>query len=482
MIPDLPDGLDCYRMKHARRNLLTAPPSLSPPLIPQSVIPGLAWPAIPNPFECLVLGLLDQFQLYERLPASFLQAMQFSQLEQLVEHAVKHVPWYQRHYGPELKRWRKRSDPAAYRRFPVLSRSTLQQAGTSLKSESVPKEHGQSRLVSSSGSTGSPVRVLQTELARGYDKALLLRHVLTHGMAPSSTAGVIRKLYEPVPTATGSAAAHGWLPGYISGPLVQLDISASLAEQAEWLLREKPAHLLSLSNNLGELARYCSEAGIAMPFLKAARGFGEPVTDIIRTRVREAFDVPVIDEYSTIEAGPIAFECPEQGNLHVCSETVYVEVLDEKGRACRPGHVGRVVVSVLHNFAMPLLRYELGDLAEVGAPCACGRGSPVLRRVLGRSRGLFTYPDGSRRQPNMSSLVNQEVLPIRQYKVVQTHVDRVRVTLVTPSSPSAQTRDALIAAVRRDLGYDFEVQLEFVDHIPRAESGKYEVIMSEVTP
>lgn len=469
-------------MEQTPRNSRIARPSSSPPLIPQSVIPGLAWPAVPNPFECMVLGLLDQFHLYERLPAKSLQALQFSQLEGLVEHAVQHVPWYRRHYGPAFKRWRKQPDPEAYRRFPILNRSALQQAGASLKSETVPKEHGQIRRVASSGSTGSPVRVLQTELARGYDKALLLRHVLAHGLAPSGTAGVIRKLHEPRATSPDSGAGHGWLPGYLSAPLVQLDISASLAEQAEWLQRNKPVHLLSLSNNLGELARYCSEAGISVPSLEAVRGFGEPVTDSIRARVREAFDVPVIDEYSTIEAGPIAFECPEQGNLHLCSETVYVEVIDDNGRACRPGEIGRVVVSVLHNFAMPLLRYELGDLAEVGGPCACGRSSPVLRQVLGRTRGLFTYPDGSRRQPNMTSLVNQEVLPIRQYKVVQTHLDRVLVTLVTPISPSAQTREAIIAAVRRDLGYDFDVRLEFADHIPRADSGKYEVVLSEVTP
>ena len=129
-------------MEPTASNLRTDPPAYSPPLLPQSVIPGLAWPAVPNPFECLVLGLLDQFHLYERLPPSSLQALQFSQLERVVEHAVQHVPWYQRHYGPELKRWRKQRGPDAYRRFPILDRSALQQAGASLKSERVPEGHG----------------------------------------------------------------------------------------------------------------------------------------------------------------------------------------------------------------------------------------------------------------------------------------------------------------------------------------------------
>jgi phenylacetate-coenzyme A ligase PaaK-like adenylate-forming protein len=61
-----------------------------------------------------------------------------------------------------------------------------------------------------------------------------------------------------------------------------------------------------------------------------------------------------------------------------------VEVLDEEGRPCAPGETGRVVATSLNNFAMPLIRYETGDTAEVGAPCPCGRGLPVLTRIMGR--------------------------------------------------------------------------------------------------
>jgi phenylacetate-CoA ligase len=76
---------------------------------------------------------------------------------------------------------------------------------------------------------------------------------------------------------------------------------------------------------------------------------------------------------------------------------VLVEILDAQGRPCRPGEIGRVVATPLHNVAMPLLRYELDDYAEVGQACACGRGLPVIRRILGRRQNMLRLPDGGER-------------------------------------------------------------------------------------
>jgi phenylacetate-CoA ligase len=112
---------------------------------------------------------------------------------------------------------------------------------------------------------------------------------------------------------------------------------------------------------------------------------GEPVTAALRDIVRQAWDVPLKDSYSCEEAGYLAMQCPEQEVLHVQSENLLLEVVGNDGRPCVPGEAGRVLVTSLHNFATPLIRYELGDLAEVGAPCACGRGLPVIARVLGRA-------------------------------------------------------------------------------------------------
>jgi phenylacetate-coenzyme A ligase PaaK-like adenylate-forming protein len=101
---------------------------------------------------------------------------------------------------------------------------------------------------------------------------------------------------------------------------------------------------------------------------------------------------PVVNSYSAKEIGAIALQCPEHGRMHIQSESLLVEILDETGRACGPGEIDRMVISDLHNFAMPLILYEIGDYAEMGEPCPCGRGLPVLQRVLGRTRNRVRLP------------------------------------------------------------------------------------------
>jgi phenylacetate-CoA ligase len=104
----------------------------------------------------------------------------------------------------------------------------------------------------------------------------------------------------------------------------------------------------------------------------------------------------MVDMYTCQEAGYLALQCPDHPHYHVQSENVLLEVVDDQGLPCAPGEVGRVLVTSLNNFATPLIRYEIGDYAEVGAACSCGRGLPVLKRIMGRYRNLLTLPDGTR--------------------------------------------------------------------------------------
>ncbi len=142
----------------------------------------------------------------------------------------------------------------------------------------------------------------------------------------------------------------------------------------------------------------------------------------------------MINAYSAKEVCTIALQCPEHGNLHVQSESLLVEILDEDGAACGPAEVGRVVVSDLHNFAMPLIFYEIGDYAEPGEPCACGRGLSVLRRVLGRSRNRVRLPSGEFMWPRFGANRVSRIAPVLQSQLVQVSVSKNHVNLVVERS------------------------------------------------
>src|SRR5439155_10265812 len=129
------------------------------------------------------------------------------------------------------------------------------------------------------------------------------------------------------------------------------------------------------------------EAGQRLPGLRAIQSIAEALTEEARASVEAAFGVPVKNLYSCMEAGYVASTCPEGHGLHVHAENVLLEVLDEQGRPCRPGETGRVVLTALHNFLTPFVRYEILDGATLGAErCPCGRGLPLLTGVQGRQR------------------------------------------------------------------------------------------------
>jgi phenylacetate-CoA ligase len=171
------------------------------------------------------------------------------------------------------------------------------------------------------------------------------------------------------------------------------------------------------------------------------------------------------------------------GLYHVQAESLIVEVLDSEGRACPPGESGRVVVTDLHNFATPLLRYELRDYAEVGPTCSCGRGLPTLRRVLGRERNMVRLPNGERHWPLVGLHRFREVGQILQYQLVQHDLEQVEMRLVIAARLDAGAEARLIEIVQQALGHPFRIRLSYSqgELAPRA-GGKFEEFVCRVAP
>ena len=139
------------------------------------------------------------------------------------------------------------------------------------------------------------------------------------------------------------------------------------------------------------------------------------------------------------------------------------------------------MVTPLHNFATPLIRYANGDYAEVGEPCDCGRGLPVLKRILGRVRNMLTLPDGRRIWPRLSETRYEEVAPIRQFQFVQKSRSRLEARLVADRPLTAaeeeQTRRPRPRPYRPP---GFELAFCYHDRIARSAGGKFEDFRSEI--
>jgi phenylacetate-CoA ligase len=265
-----------------------------------------------------------------------------------------------------------------------------------------------------------------------------------------------------------------------TGPLASFTSLEDPERQLAWLIDERPAYLMGIPPNLKAMALLSRDTGRVPQGLRQVISFTQVLPPDVRALVAEQWNVRVVDGYSCVEFGPIALQCPRHEHFHVQAENLYVEVLREDGTPCGPGETGIVVVTALHNFAMPLLRYELGDYAEVGEPCPCGRGLPVLRRIAGRVRNMARDPNGRRFIPFVPFGGWLEIAPLRGIQLVQTALDLVELRYVMERPLSAAEEERLTRMLQSRLGYPFRIGFNRVERLARQPGGKFEDFISEI--
>lgn len=443
----------------------------------RSSIPGQVWPVVPDNAGALALALQYQLLQSEWWPVERITQFQFTQLNSMVRHAVAQVPYYQARFAEIGFNAGSVLTPEVFARLPALTRRDVQSAGAALFAASIPAQHGGIASGETSGSTGAPVVFRSSLLEQLFWNAFTLRDHLWHRRDLSGRLAAVR--YAP---AGGTAA--GWGPAtdaaFVTGDCAILHIDTDLSQQVDWLCERDPVYLLSYASNIRQLALAFMARGLRLPRLREVRSVSEVVGPELRTLVRGAWNVPLTDMYSAKEVGYIALQCPERDVYHVQSENVLVEIVDEDNRPCAPGQAGRVLLTALHKFAMPLIRYEIGDYAVPGEACTCGRGLPTIREIRGRERNMMHLPNGDKRWP-LCDLVKEPQLPgILQYQFVQKSHEHLELRLVVGPHYSRNLEPVLREIVHRRLGYPFELAIFYGDSIPRSSGGKYEDFRSEI--
>lgn len=422
---------------------------------PRSSVDGVTWPPVLLGQTATLETLQAHFRESERWAPERIAALQRRQIDQLAAHA---------HAQSDF--WRARLDAAGYGSgaawwdaLPILTRVEAQAAGANLMARSVPRSHGSVGRAKTTGSTGTPLEIAKTDLALLFWKAITVRDSLWHGRDLRGKLAAIR-------VGAQRQESRNWgeaYEGYDCGPGVVFDAREDLDLQLDWLLAEQPQILLTHPSNLRALALRSQERGCLLPSLREARTYSERLPADLRDLVRAAWGVPLSDLYSANEVGYVALQCPQSGLYHVQSEDVLVEVIGDDGRPCATGESGRVVVTSLHNFAMPLLRYDLGDVATVGGPCPCGRTLPTLEAILGRTRNMMRLPGGRTAWPGFPLDTLVKLGAIRELKMIQHSLEEIEVQMVLRRALTPSEETTLVAAVKARLLHPFQVRLTAVE-------------------
>lgn len=452
----------------------------------KSAAPGIVWPALAEGHGAQLLALLWQFAQTERWPAELLLQHQLRQLALVIDHAHRTVPFYRGRLDAAGYRSGQVVTPEWLRTLPLLTRSDIQDAGPALHSTAIPPQFGTVHENRTSGATGQPVQVLRTALDGLLWQANALRDHDWHGRDPALKFAAIRALAPGVAEPPLGVTAPGWGAASeavrTTGPSALLSLNADIAAQAAWIRRHAPGYLLTYPSNLAALLAHFAQSGERLPGLRAVLTVGETVTPGLRECCRDTLGVAIEDAYSSQELGYIALQCPVSGQYHVMAESVLVEVLDAAGHPCAAGETGRLVVTSLHNYATPLIRYELRDYATVGEPCACGRTLPVLARIMGRERNMLRLPDGTSHWPLVGFHRFRDIAPVRQYQLVQHTLHTIEVRLACDRALTVAEEAQLGMVIRAALGYPFELRFAYYEReLPRAANGKFEEFVCAIT-
>jgi len=372
----------------------------------------------------------------------------------LLQHARATVPFYRNLFDERGLAAAELGDPEVFRSLPILTKAQLQQAGSTLLSDRYPAERRTLELTS--GSSGQP---FATHFDREYVIAKnlrFLRALFTCGYRPGNKLMLITER----PT-TRLSAIRRWL---------YCPLEATPEEHATQLLGFQPDYLYGCMTPLYLLARHLSDTGAPFRPPRAVISTAEMLDPRTRAELERAFRAPVLDFYGMTEMGLVAWQQRPGMPYGIARDGILVERIPVESA---PGW-SRLVMTNLDLWAMPMIRYDTGDMGAYGG---AGGGDDLLR-IEGRSVDCIVGPQQRLISPFQLTSALQDVTGLRRFRIRQTSRDEIEVDLETdaPTSASAET----IARLAPLLGATFRIKPQVVAELRAGPGGKFRVVESSI--
>ncbi|GAA3236292.1 phenylacetate--CoA ligase family protein [Nonomuraea helvata] len=388
--------------------------------------------------------------------------LQAERLRALVRHAYADVPHYRRTYDPaRVEALRTAHDLAG---FPVLDRMDLHHHGAALLADGF-TEAG-TRSATTSGSSGIPITIRNSERDLGYLRATYLQDMLSSGLRPTDRIAYFR------------------VNPFLRHPLERLGVLRNfhiptdrpLDEQVAAFLAARPTFLVGFPNVIGSVVDELKRRGIAYDSVRTVLFGGERLTPAARAHILDYFGAAYQEVYACVETFTIARACP-RGSLHLRTSDLVVEVEHDDGTVSVEDGKGEILLTRLRGQAMPLIRYRLGDRVHItSSDCPCGVArTPIVREVLGRSQDRIAAADGRRYYGSFLTSVIQDFPEVTRMQLIQYRPGAIEVVVVpTADARRDLTTDIEQALRRRAPG--LEATVRTATHIAPEANGKIKIV------
>ena len=331
---------------------------------------------------------------------------------------------------------------------------------------------------SSGGSTGEPVRFVQDEMYRRWNSATNKYYYQDMlGIDEVHSRKVIlwgsdRDIFEG--TIGLRAKIGNWLTNTVFLNSFRMT-KEDMEKYIKIINQYKPELIRGYAGSLYELCRFAEANNLKIFTPKILVSAAETLTDDMREKIESVFGTKVYNFYGSREVGPIAGEC-KHGLMHIFTFNNYVETINHN-KPVTENQEGNIIVTNLHNYSMPFIRYEIGDMAVSGPKkCKCGSPLPTFEKVTGRVIEHFIKKDGTVIPGEFFIHLIGVVCNsgfIRKFQVIQEDYERIRLLVVPSGTIDEHSKREITNKIRVVMGNECNIIWEFVDEIPKLKNGKY---------
>ena len=426
------------------------------------------------------MSLQTLFELYalrrdQHSSESELRNSQTKRLRAIINHAYTNVPFYRRKFDEARIKPDDIKNVEDLTRIPMSTRNEIQ--ATPL-SEITAKNTDLNKCIkrTTSGSTGIPLTVIVDSRAERFEEALWTRACLENGLRIQDRMAVIHD-----PRSRRASRTNDMIQKIGIMRRKYVSIFDTVEQQYRLIEEYNPQAIKGYSSSLAILADFVKQQSSHIRPRQIFSG-AELLDSQTRKLISSVFEAEVFDNYASNEFTLMAWECREHEGYHINVENVIMEFIAD-GETVAPGERGEIVCTGLTNYAMPLIRYRLGD---VGIPnekqCSCGRTLPLMKVVEGRADDFLITTDGRLISPLVFFPFPFKEGETRQFRVIQERRDKLIIQLVLQEGVRSEPEifEHARKEISRLFGAATRVEFQTLDKIEKDPSGKLRKIISHV--
>jgi len=397
------------------------------------------------------------------------------QLIKIVRHAAKHVPYYRnlfKEINLDPHKFRGRKD---MHEIPMLDKQTLRIRKNEFIADNASR-YGVN-WDSTSGSTGTPLHFIVDHLTKASKLAVVLRSYQWAGYTPGKKTFSIQSYTFDDPNAFSK---HYPLVNLWRFDAKKLKKDTAL-ELLDTIDRVRPSVFIGYPFSIFMLTRFAEKAGRSIRPIRSIVTAGETLSERRRELLEASYQSKVYDFFSHHENVAVITECKYQ-TRHICEDFGYNEIVDASGKDAAEKKAGELVGTGFYNYAMPLIRYRIGDqviLDNDSDVCKCGRHFRIVKEIVGRQNDYLETPDG-RLLGNVLEHSVDNARGVMLSQCVQDAVDHIYVNLIVEKDFNKDSEREFEKGLRKRLGDEIKIDFRVVSQLERSKSGKTPFIISKI--